>query len=432
MWGADHTWQEVPGDGKEAGLSREDWSKISPAAFKMNGGTITKNRATTRIRGGINVVSKAVNLRGGEISDNSADMMGGGVYVATATYSVSLFNALITENSASYIGGGLWLCPTGKAEVHVTDGGAVFGNKVKKYGNEFAHDNYGGVSSYESYFATRMLGAGPVAHFVDGGTGKERFDANNPGREQDYQPIVDADKDPDKDYKTKLFQESLVTRSLEQDRNRAKEWAKLRIVRNSSYRGGGIGSNGGVNIGTEKAPLSDLVVMKKWLDGDSDALAVEKIPASVFVQLQGETVVQDKKVTFDIGAPIELNAANSWSHHFTELPTTYLGEEIAYSVKEGDEELSPVPGFSSEVKIAAKEIAAEGEVGDGANKPSGKRYEATVTNMFVPVKVPHKETPVPPSLVRTGMYNGGWQVMLARSIDYGDDSFLDCSQKNRN
>ena len=33
VWGADNSWQEVPGDGKENGYSPEEWTEISPGGF---------------------------------------------------------------------------------------------------------------------------------------------------------------------------------------------------------------------------------------------------------------------------------------------------------------------------------------------------------------------------------------------------------------
>ncbi|ADH92818.1 Collagen adhesin precursor [Arcanobacterium haemolyticum] len=374
VWGAESTWKEIPGDGKQSGLSTEQWTKISPGSFTMNGGKITGNRAN-RTGGGVNVVSNGVNLYGGEISDNYGGSQGGGVYVATATYTANLFNVVATKNEASHIGGGMWLCPTGNATINVTDGGAFFGNTAKNYGDEFAHDNYGSAGAYESYFARRMLGGGPVAYYLDGGQGHQRYDQANPGREQVYQDVPEKEKEAGKDYKKKLFQEGLIGESAQKDQDRASSWAKLTITRNKAYRGGGIGSNGNVNIGSKKA-LSTVAVEKKWRDGAGKPLDLQKIPSALFIQLQGRITTQGKESVFDIGRPVELNEKNNWSYKFSELPQSYLNEPIEYQVVEGQLEntgenskLIPVKGYNAAYDVNV----SQGE--DGT-----KIYNIVVTN----------------------------------------------------
>ncbi len=98
VWGADGTWEEVPGESQYNGLSAEDYSELVPASFHMTGGVIANNSAP-RTGGGVNVISNAVKLEGGTIRDNTAAQQGGGVYVATATYTLQLRDTVIYENT---------------------------------------------------------------------------------------------------------------------------------------------------------------------------------------------------------------------------------------------------------------------------------------------------------------------------------------------
>ncbi|MDU5248408.1 MAG: hypothetical protein E6180_08855, partial [Varibaculum cambriense] len=85
VWGADRTFKEIDGLGREWGLTKEEWGKLSPASFIFNGGTISNNEAL-RTGGGVNVVSNQVEINAGKILNNKSHQMGGGIYVATASY----------------------------------------------------------------------------------------------------------------------------------------------------------------------------------------------------------------------------------------------------------------------------------------------------------------------------------------------------------
>ena len=112
-----------------AGIRIEDWSTTYkvPAAFTMNGGTISGNKAMD-CGGGVYVASNTVVLNAGQILNNTALDQGGGIYVGTIPYVLHMYNAVIAENTASVLGGGIWSCPTGDVTIHVNNGGAVFDN----------------------------------------------------------------------------------------------------------------------------------------------------------------------------------------------------------------------------------------------------------------------------------------------------------------
>ena len=173
----------------------EEWSKVSPGGFTINGGSITKNKAY-RTGGGVNSVSNAFELNAGLIEGNVAEQQGGGVYVASDSFSAHFKDTLITKNSAmsgSYLayGGGIWLCPTGDLETYVTNGVAIFDNEAPKgsrsshWGDDIAHDSYGSSSGARIQMDSRMLGGGETTYYRDGASAAPaRFDANNPGKEQ--------------------------------------------------------------------------------------------------------------------------------------------------------------------------------------------------------------------------------------------------------
>lgn len=406
MWGADKTYTEIPGEKDRFGGTAEEWAKYSPAAFTMNGGTITANKSGWT-GGGVNVVSNQVRLTGGTISNNEAKKQGGGVYVATKSYAVQLEDALVTENTAGW-GGGMWMCPTGSAKIYVTNGGAIFGNSAQEYGNDLAHYPYGGSGAYESYFAKKMLGFGDVSYYLDGtyDNPTPRFDAANPGREQVYLGNVPAEKqDPSKDYKTKLLNEGLQNVSTEKAHNDARAFAKLIITGNSAPLGGGIGTNGGVKFGYDDTELN---VTKTWADKDGSELT-KNLPESVTVQLK--TVLTNnagETVNLDAGEPVALNKNNGWKHTFVSLPkrisstADYPAQEVTYTVEE-----AAVAGFTPKIEVKTAE--------DGT-------YTAEVKNTKQEVPPP-SESPSPsptpkPRVPKTGA-NFGLPAILAAMVATG-------------
>ena len=340
VWGASGTWAEVAGDGKDCGFTPEEWTKVSPGSFTMNGGSITGN-TSSRTGGGINVVSNGVHVNAGLIESNEARQQGGGVYIATKSYAAHFKDALITENEATSdrgvaFGGGIWLCPTGNLTMHVTNGAAVFENIASRerasgqWGDDIAHDNYGTASKAGVRLDSRMLGGGMPAYYKDGSYSSDRFDPENPGKKQVFDGTA-RDSDDSSDYRTSISNEGLKTVANAQAKDAARSWARLTISKNKAPRGGGIGSNGGVVFGTPGSTSVD--VKKEWKDSDGGPLAAKSM-VPVEVQLWG-SVAGEK---FPVGKPVTLNAANKWQHTFKDLPKTKTvdGEqvEIKYSVEE--------------------------------------------------------------------------------------------------
>ncbi|WP_083431724.1 Cna B-type domain-containing protein [Actinomyces urinae] len=398
VWGAAGSWQEVAGDGFNCTSERngepnpEAWTKLSPGGFTMNGGSITGNSAS-RTGGGVNVVSNGVHLNAGLIEDNTAAHQGGGVYVATKSYTAYFKDTLITENNTGYndtvaVGGGIWLCPTGSMLIHVTNGVAVFDNESPTtatdhhWGDDIAHDAYGGSTSARMLIDSRMLGGGEPTMYMDGAFNQSRFDDKNPGKKQVFDG-EERESDETSDYRTSLMNAGLKTITDQNAKDNAKSWARLIITKNQSPRGGGIGSNGGLEFGTPEK--TEVTVSKVWKDTEGNDLD-EASKVAVKVQLVG-TVGGEK---FNVGQPAELNADNEWKHTFKDLPKTKTVDgqqvEVEYSV----EELS-VDGFTSTVSGDAKEGFT---ITNKQNPPTETTPEPTPETTPTPEPTP-ETTPTP-------------------------------------
>ena len=101
--------------------------------------------------------------------------------------------------------------------------------------------------------------------------------------------------------------------------------SKLVITGNTAVYGGGVGSNGGVNIGENKS--ISVSVQKKWSHGDNP-VAIR--PQDVTIYLKNGDAIVDRLL---------LNADNQWSGTFSGLPT-----DGRYTV---DEET--VPNYAKEI-----------------------------------------------------------------------------------
>ena len=177
---------------------------------------------------------------------------------------------------------------------------------------------------------SRMLGGGEPALYKDGAFNQPRFDAENPGKKQVFDGTA-RESDETSDYRTSLMNAGLKTVTDQNAKKNAESWARLKITKNQAPRGGGIGSNGGLEFGTPGT--TEVTVSKAWKDSEGNNLD-EASKVAVKVQLVG-TVGGDK---FYIGQPAELNADNKWTHTFKDLPKTKTVDgkqvEVKYSVEE--------------------------------------------------------------------------------------------------
>ena len=316
-------WERVAGT---PGWNIDLFSRYYPAAFTMNGGTISNNRAMMNKEygdngcgGGVYVASNCVTLKGGLIENNVAEKQGGGVYVGATPYILKIHNAVVKENHATVLGGGLWACPTGDVGLFVTNGGALYDNS-----SDGAGDDLVSVKSlakkHALTLADRILGGGQVLWYRDGGVDNNSIlgypdDSLRYGVDGATAPLNPINE----------CTESVALKTLMSDgaKSAAMEVSTLLIRGNESQRGGGIGTNGGIILGDEQEYDYTLQVKKTWTDAEDE----QKIPVTVYLKL-GEHVLDS----------IELNETNSWTGTFTGLPDPKSFESISYAIVE-----NPVP-----------------------------------------------------------------------------------------
>ncbi|HJC46700.1 MAG TPA: doubled motif LPXTG anchor domain-containing protein [Candidatus Lachnoclostridium pullistercoris] len=315
---------------------------LEGSQMTMSGGTISGNQAANG--GGIHVGGAAPNLKdfpenilevtGGRISGNTAESAGGGIYVqcyskadisgqtsitdnrANADWYVigetgyatayagggiyvnggrsgypngelKLTNAAIYGNHAESSGGGIGACPTSFLGIYVTDGAVIYENTAGSQKGDQIYSSYP-MNGYKhtAYVSDYMLGGGVYLWRYDDG--------------------INTGAAP-----RKYYQKTSQLFYLDNDYDRsdidhAMSLADVIIAGNvSGSNGGGIGTNGNVQIGEETPEPYTLTVLKNWEDGDNAAgLRPKEITVDVSIRLT-DGKVTDKKVV--------LKEENSWT-----------------------------------------------------------------------------------------------------------------------
>ena len=291
-------------------------------AFTMKGGSVSGNSASAG--GGIYTYSDDVKLSAGEIKDNTARNMGGGVYSEGNEYLVystlHIENALVVDNHAKKQGGGMWFCPTGDAKVYVQNGGLIARNSADEAGDDLVFTGFKDAK-YKLTLANRAPGGGKVSWYRDGGlfnpegtyaetnTEIPRFSPDGGNGE----PLSFTDATPNVALKSVMSEDVY---------NLGRGQTSLTISGNTAERGGGIGANGVVIIG--KSENIDIPIKKVWENPRIPH------PNKVKVNLKnGDTVIDS----------ITLSESNDWKGVFSNLPAG-----AHYTVSE-----DPVEGYDSAV-----------------------------------------------------------------------------------
>lgn len=307
------------------GIDVEKWSETRPAAFTMNGGTISGNTGTGSqpVGAGVYVASNEVELNAGTISDNTAltedgeQGQGGGIYVASLPYKVVLHRAYVSDNDATVLGGGMWLCPMGGAESYVKNSGAIIGNTSDGAGADvasLAKDREGGDTGARLSLLDRLLGNYGVDWYQDGGIVKKGEDGN-----WTVLGLADGSVERYPDLLNKLggaieeCKDDVALKAVSSDeaaKQAAQSQAQLFITGNKAARGGGIGANGIVQFGDAPVvyPSVDLKVTKQWDDGKAQD---DHDPVTVHL-LQYDSDGAGHEV-----ATATLSADNGWTCTFT-------------------------------------------------------------------------------------------------------------------
>ena len=328
------------------------------SVLNMDGGIVDGNTAGAA-GGGIFIQAKYFSgsqgkayINAGKITNNHMDgsgktnkaFGGGGIYVNGATETIRyqdengemqemtvngangelyIKNVLITDNKSDWEGAGLASCPISKTTIHVNNGVAFDKNQAGKPGNDvfiYSNENYGPHSGNAIYkLSKRMLGGGLFNWTKPDGTALT--DAEHEGT----LVIPKGEKDA-----------KFAANSNPEDIKLAKALAKVIISGNTSKtRGGGIGSNGTIVIGTEEGK-TEVKVEKKWEDNDN---ANNKRPDTIKVQLYA--TVDGKEYLVETK---EVKAEKHWKAEFKDLPTFFEGAELTYTIKE-----VAIDGYESKV-----------------------------------------------------------------------------------
>lgn len=317
-----------------AGFDINEWGTKyhCPARFEMTGGSIVNNHAVNGeggdegCGGGVYIASNTSSIQSGIISGNTADRQGGGSYVGSTPYTLKIYDAIITENTASILGGGLWLCPTGDATNTVTNGGAIYRNTAE--GKDAAGDDFVAVPQNDKEhmvnLADRMLGGGEVAWYKDGGVKSTEPEKGNVLGIPDGSPRYDRQNPGERQTEIRDYVGGIALKAEVNDvaAELAKSQAKVFITDNTSMRGGGIGSNGAVLIGTPQDEWT-LRVSKAW-DGVKEQ---DKKAVSIRLKI-GEYVLD----------AITLDKSNNWTASFTQLPNPDTLGELSITVVEDETE----------------------------------------------------------------------------------------------
>ena len=296
--------------------------QIYNTGFTMNGSTITGNSA--RVGGGIYSFSNGSVLNAGTITNNTASDKGGGVYSEGNTQGYStlkMYNAYITDNSATQ-GGGLWFCATGQGKIYINDGAAIAENTASGAGDDLVFTSTT-TRQNKLTLAPRMLGGGGVDWYRDGAVTYPEFAENNLNPTVDGSAARYPNAGPEPLATEQVFSGSclaLKTIPVGDGLALAKTMATLTITGNKAEYGGGVGSNGGIEIGHDEE-TTEVKVKKVWASGS---------PQPITVELLKDGYVIDKVV---------LSEDNNWEFTFTNLP---IGGN--YSVREPS-----VPGFVTTV-----------------------------------------------------------------------------------
>jgi len=310
--------------------------------LNMTGGSVSGNTSGSG-GGGIMVqAGKAnsyavANISGGSITNNTMTgngegehaFGGGGIYVnGYADDSnfhngiLNLSNALITENTAAEEGGGYAACPVSSTDMYLEDGSAIFNNSGSRANDIYilASAGYGDHSGNLYYTVSSTMLGGTPYHW------KDDYGNELPLNRLKGQLIW---------YSYDNYELTLTTDV--KDDAAARAYAKVIISGNTSaIKGGGIGSNGTVNIG--RSDTRDITVTKTWE-------TKKTLPESITVDLMRTSAGSDEAVR--IGSEtITPDADGGWNLTFTNLPEKdNAGNLYEYTVKE-----EPLAGYVSTVE----------------------------------------------------------------------------------
>lgn len=354
-------------------------SKLIMTGGKVNGNSADRGGGGIFIQAGLIGKAGSADISGGQIINNQMigkgkDQMafgGGGIYVngyskkydGLQNGQLNLTNAIIRNNKATLNGGGLAACPTTNTHIYLTEGAAICENEGNGGRDLYflARNEYGIHSGRPEYTISNSMLGGKPYHW--------RY-ANN------------EEEVPLNMLKGVLAEETeLALNTDEIADNTAFELGKVIISGNTSAtRGGGIGSNGDINIGTPDT--TEISVTKKWKDVDMNS-----IPKSITIELYR-------------------------SKHVDSLDKEYIGMETITPDKDGNWKLTftNIPKFDKDGNKSIYDIKEKEVKGYIAEITGDQKKGFAVTNKYAPPEkppVPPEKPPVPskPSTPNTSDQN---------------------------
>lgn len=256
------------GGGIQSGIDPDFSDKRAEAKFIMNGGRIEYNTATAN-GGGLFVYTRSVAIiTRGRIEYNEAQgkhgggYSGGGIYINQSegnekqNGTLYLYNAVITDNKSAQEGSGIAACPYSNVQIYMLDGGAIYGNQSSTGAQPQVYVAEPDASKDREHvieLSKYMLGGGEY-HWTDV-QGKALTD------------------DQLQNARTLSAYNTIKEESPEVQAAKAK--AQVWITNNTSAeRGGGIGCNGNLYLGTASVHIrpADIIIYMGGLDGNDSAV----------------------------------------------------------------------------------------------------------------------------------------------------------------
>ena len=295
----------------------------------MSGGKVNGN-STVMDGGGIYIQCNCEGkITAGEISNNSCqgsiiltggegDYGGGGIYVNGSrngfeTGKLYISNAYIANNTS---GGGSAIagCGTSTVIIH-PEGATIYKNSEGKKAEIYVD------STEEGGYGTNAKAS--ISQYSTGGGINHWTDVDN-GTELSYDELHNLQSGNTLEIKNTNAEELDTEGKL----------STVKITGNTSERrGGGIGTNGYVEIG-EKEIKTDIKVTKKWQDGKGNE---NKRPTSIEVKLYAND---------ELNTTVSLTAENDWTYTFKDLQKYDYEKDkkITYTIEE-----EPVEGYTTKV-----------------------------------------------------------------------------------
>lgn len=260
------------GGGIQSGIDANFSDGRAEAKFIMNGGEITHNTATAN-GGGLFVYTRSVaTITAGRIEYNVAQGQNGGGYSGGGIYinqsdgdekqngTLYLYNAVITDNKSAQEGSGIAACPYSNVQIYMLDGGAIYGNQSSTVASQpqvYVAEPYEKKDREHVIELSKYMLGGGEYHWTDA-QGKALTDEQlqNGRTLSAYNTIAEGSPEV----------------------QAAKAKAQVWITNNTSAeRGGGIGCNGNLYLGTASVHIrpADIIIYMGGLDGNDSAVNQE-------------------------------------------------------------------------------------------------------------------------------------------------------------